>query len=104
MSRSSLFAPFIRFCLPLLFTMGHCASVWAQEVPRVKPPTKDVSGNASPIDVVLARNYFDEAERLAANDGGKLWGKSLAGPLLFVDPRTRFAVANQADDKGTLRP
>jgi hypothetical protein len=37
-------------------------------------------------------------------DGGKLWGVSLAGPILFVDPATRDAVATDADSAGVLVP
>ena len=35
-------------------------------------------------------------------DGGRLWGRSLDGPLLLVDPETRSAVANRTDGKGVL--
>lgn len=59
--------------------------------------------NAFPIDLKLAKTYFDAARRLADRDGGRLWGQSLAGPLLFVDPRSRFVVANQADAEGKLK-
>lgn len=56
------------------------------------------------IDTKLAARYFAEAERLWKEDNGKLWGKSSAGPILFADPKTRFAVANQADAEGNLKP
>jgi hypothetical protein len=46
------------------------------------------------IDVEHARAYFREAERLSEADGGQLWGIELYGPLVFVDPATRFVVAN----------
>jgi hypothetical protein len=55
-----------------------------------------------PIDTTLAKQYFQEAAALAEKDGGKLWGISLSGPLLFADPRTRTVVANQADRDGRL--
>lgn len=54
------------------------------------------------IDLALARQYFDEAGALAEHDGGAFWGKSLGGPMLFVDPQSRFIVANQADRGGAL--
>jgi hypothetical protein len=57
-----------------------------------------------PIDLALAAKYFREARTLADRDGGKLWGKSLAGPMLFVDPASRFVAANQADAEGKLKP
>ena len=46
------------------------------------------------IDLEHARAYFAEAERLSDLDGGELWGLELYGPLLFVDPATRYVVAN----------
>jgi hypothetical protein len=55
------------------------------------------------IDPELAEQYFQEAARLSKADGGKLWGRSLDGPLIFVDRATRQAVANRADAEGQLR-
>lgn len=55
------------------------------------------------IDLQLAEKYFQEAARLWKADNGKLWGRSLEGPLLFVDRKTRQAVANRADAEGHLR-
>jgi hypothetical protein len=57
-----------------------------------------------PIDAGLARQYFAEAKALSARDNGALWKVSLCGPLLFVDPPTRYAVGNQADAEGRLKP
>jgi hypothetical protein len=54
------------------------------------------------IDPALAAEYFQEAARLWKADGGKLWGRSLEGPLIFVDRATRQAVANQSDAEGHL--
>lgn len=59
---------------------------------------------AEPIDRAVAVRYFVEAERLWKLDDGKLWGKSSAGPMLFVDPKTREVVANHADAEGHLKP
>ena len=90
-----------------LLIPGQITPVFAQQNPPAKPAAlagKADAGKSAPIDLEAARTYFDEARRLAASDGGKLWGKSLAGPMLFVDPRTRFAVANQADTEGKLKP
>jgi hypothetical protein len=56
------------------------------------------------IDAAVAPRYFAEAAELSRNDGAKLWGVSLAGPMLFVEPRSRSVVANQADAEGKLRP
>jgi len=56
------------------------------------------------IDVARASQFFAEFDAMCTVDAGKLWGLPLAGSLLFVDPQTRFAVANQADADGILRP
>ncbi len=55
------------------------------------------------IDLRLARRYFEEAKALSAADAGRLWGHTLSGPMLFVEPRTRAVVANQPDAEGRLR-
>jgi len=56
------------------------------------------------IDAGKARQYFAEAQALSAHDGGALWKVPLCGPLLFVDPQKRYAVANQADAESKLKP
>ena len=50
----------------------------------------------------FAAQYFQEARVVSQHDGGSLWGKTLYGPMLFVDPATRSVVANLADDKAGL--
>lgn len=60
-------------------------------------------GQDRPIDLARAKRYFDEAKTLCEADGGRLWGVSLCGPLLFADPRTRTVVANQRDGEGLLK-
>jgi hypothetical protein len=57
-----------------------------------------------PLDTALARRYFQEAALLAARDGGALWGRSIAGPLLFVDPASRTLLSEVADSAGLLSP
>jgi hypothetical protein len=56
-----------------------------------------------PIPIETAQTYFAEAQVLCQADHGQLWGVSLCGPIMFVDPRTRFIVASQADTKGALK-
>jgi hypothetical protein len=58
------------------------------------------SGDVIPPDA--ARAVFAEGAALCAADGGELWGVSLCGPLLLVDPSTRTVVASQNDATGTL--
>src|SRR5215831_12510409 len=57
-----------------------------------------------PTDPAKARQYFAEAKALSDKDSGALWKVPLCGPLLFVDPETRYTVANQADAEGKLKP
>jgi hypothetical protein len=54
------------------------------------------------IDLVKASAYFAEAQAVCERDGGRLWGASLYGPMMFVDPETREIVANEADANGNL--
>jgi hypothetical protein len=59
---------------------------------------------AQPIDTAMARRYFQEAASLTARDAGRLWGRSLAGPLLFVDRGSRVVLTDAPDPEGLLRP
>lgn len=59
---------------------------------------------APPIDLALAARYFAEADQACRAEAGQLWGVSLCGPMLFVDPASRFAVASQADAAAALTP
>ncbi len=56
------------------------------------------------IDTTIARRYFQEANALTARDAGRLWGRTLAGPLLFVDRGSRQILTDRADGEGRLRP
>jgi len=57
---------------------------------------------AAPIDLGRARAYFAEDKAVSDRDGGKLWGMPLYGATFFVDPDTRFVVANAPDPEGVL--
>lgn len=67
-----------------------------------------VSGNAACwwdlrlTDLALAREAFAQADRLAQEEAGRLWGIRLGGPLLFVNRADRAVVANQPDLEGRL--
>jgi len=50
-----------------------------------------------------ALKYFREVEAICNKDNGKLWGKYLYGPLMFVDRPTRKIFANQPDKEGILK-
>jgi len=56
-----------------------------------------------PFPLDRAKNVLEEARLACAEDGVRLWGRSLCGPLVLVDPQSRFAVANEADGGGVLK-
>jgi len=47
--------------------------------------------------------YFNKIENICNKDDGKLWGKNLYGPIMFVDRATRTIMANQPDKDGILK-
>ncbi|MGH8191477.1 MAG: hypothetical protein ACREP2_08525 [Rhodanobacteraceae bacterium] len=57
-----------------------------------------------PLTPANAAKYFAEFTHDCRADDGKLWGVSLCGPMLFVDPATHQVVASQADADGRLKP
>jgi len=62
-----------------------------------------LQGQSAPsIDAAKAGAAFAEAQRVSTRDNGRLWGKPLYGPMLFVVPATRAVVANEPDAGGVL--
>jgi len=61
--------------------------------------------NAADVSIELekAAQYFREFDQLCKEDGGKLWGVSFCGPMVFVDPVNRMAAGNEADAEGELK-
>jgi hypothetical protein len=55
------------------------------------------------ISVDRASPIFRQAREICQRDGGRLWGRSLCGPIMLVDPRGRKIVANRRDAGGMLR-
>ena len=53
--------------------------------------------SAGAIDPTAAATYFEEFDELCRSDGGELWGVSLCGPILLVDPATRAVAGDRAD-------
>ncbi|MEZ6023498.1 MAG: hypothetical protein R3C16_08855 [Hyphomonadaceae bacterium] len=53
---------------------------------------------------VRAQSAAADLNAVCSEDNGRLWGVSLCGPLLVVDPATREVWANQADAQGNLSP
>ena len=62
------------------------------------------AAQSSTIDTRLAAQYFQQLKQTSDRDGGKSWGLSLYGPLMFVEPDTGNIVANQADLEHKLSP
>jgi hypothetical protein len=54
-------------------------------------------------DISKATEALQEAEAICSGDNGRLWGISLCGPILLVDPATRLVVANQPDHANQLK-
>lgn len=78
------------FCLRIsmaLFALGPTAAS------ALTPP---------PIDFAKARAYFAEDKSVSDRDGGRLWGVKPYGATFFVDPQSRFVVANEPDPRGVL--
>jgi hypothetical protein len=78
-------------------------SFWMLALALAAFPASAGDGGDGRIDLALAARYFAEAEASFARDGGALWERSLAGPMMFVDPETRQAVTNMPDAEGRLR-
>lgn len=53
-------------------------------------------------DRATAIHVFNEARALCERDAGALWGRSLCGPIMIVDPVDRAVIANQPDAGGVL--
>lgn len=50
-----------------------------------------------------ASQYFKGIEEICNRDNGKLWGKNLYGPILFVERTSRRTTANAPDNEGLLK-
>ncbi len=50
-----------------------------------------------------ANQYFKSIKEICDRDDGKLWGRNLYGPLMFVDRSNRRIVANKPDNEGLLK-
>jgi hypothetical protein len=55
---------------------------------------------AAQVDQQRAGAYFKEAAAICQRDGGRLWGVSLCGPMVFADVRTRTLATNQPRPAG----
>ena len=56
------------------------------------------------VDQQRAEIYFREAAELCEREGGKLWGVSLCGPMVFSDPAAKTIATNQAAPEAPRPP
>ena len=47
--------------------------------------------------------YFNKIEDICNLDNGRLWGKNLYGPIMFVDRTSRRVISNSPDEEGILK-
>ena len=59
--------------------------------------------NESYFTTEKASVYFKEIEQICNRDSGKLWGKNLYGPIMFVERVTRRITSNLPDNEGLLK-
>ena len=50
----------------------------------------------------LAQRYFEEATKLCERDAGRLWGVSLCGAMVIVDPATGTRATSQPEPEGPV--
>lgn len=63
----------------------------------------DLAQHPAALSVAGGSEIFREAQQICRRDSGKLWGRSLCGPIMLVDPTDRRIVANRSDARGILR-
>jgi hypothetical protein len=56
------------------------------------------------VDTAAAAAALHDVDAVCAADNGALWGRSICGRLILIDPRARVAVANHSDSQHRLRP
>jgi hypothetical protein len=59
---------------------------------------------AGPVDQQKAAVYFKEAAALCEREGGKLWGVSLCGPMVFADAASHTIATNQPEPEAKRPP
>jgi hypothetical protein len=87
---------------PILYRFSHSTWIVAVSVLSTIPLIASAQ-NPQPISAETAKAYFAEARSLCQLDHGRLWGVSLCGPIMFVDPKSKSVVANQTDAKDVLK-
>ncbi len=78
----------------VLIVLTFVARPLAAAGPPTTPPTPPPAAAAA----------LSDFARACAAEHGAMWGVSLCGPMLVVDPESRWATANTADADGVLMP
>jgi hypothetical protein len=94
-SSAALAAAMFLVCIATMHARSACATTEASSAPRAAAPSVSAVPPNS-IDLPTARRAIADATRLCTADAGRLWGVSLCGPILLVDPATHDAVATRA--------
>ena len=81
-----------------MLTRSH-TTLLAALLPAIAAP---LPIHAQSIDPLLAGTYLREAREVVRRDGGALWGRTLAAPILLVHPGTRELVTDEVDSAGVL--
>ena len=63
----------------------------------------NIAAQFSTIDIQKAKQYFNEAKRIADKDNKQLWNACLYGPMIFINPQTKDAIANEPDSSHVLK-
>src|SRR5476649_959462 len=72
--------------------MLYCKRIGAACAIAVVLATFPAAAAESPIDTSAATRVWTQRQAECDRDGGRLWGISVCGPQLFVDPQTRAVV------------
>jgi hypothetical protein len=67
-------------------------------------PVSALAAAPTPAEIAKAKSVFADARAMSAKDGGHLWGTTLYGRMMLVDPGTRTVIANEADAGHLLEP
>lgn len=94
-------------CIPFLWAMtprGAAASPIAPARPAVTSAVAPAHPISDSTQATAAARAFAEMDSACAAPRAWLWGRTLRGPLLFVNPTTREVFADRPDTGGLLRP
>jgi len=89
----------VRRSVTLLLLVGCASSSSGPPAPApvVSAPAAP-TGAAEPIDLAAAQTALADFAAECAKEGARLWGRSLCGPIMLVDPPSRRIATNQPAD------